>query len=180
MNKVFIAASLDGFIADVNGGLEWLQIIPNPKNIDMGYNSFISSIDAIIMGRNTFETVCGFDCDWPYSKPVFVLSNSIEVLPEAYASKAELVSGDINKIISDLALKGLHDLYIDGGATIQSFLNAGLIDELIITTMPVLLGGGSSLFGELKREIKLKLIKSNILLGHIVQNYYKIEKDKHK
>ncbi|SHJ20520.1 dihydrofolate reductase family protein [Aquimarina spongiae] len=76
-NKVFIATSLDGYIADKDGGIDWLHAIPNPDNIDMRYNEFTSQIDALVMGRTTFETVCGFDIDWPYSKKVFVLSNSL-------------------------------------------------------------------------------------------------------
>ena len=76
-NKVFIATSLDGHIADKNGEIDWLHAIPNPDNIDMGYQDFITQIDAIVMGRNTFETVCNFDMDWPYEMPVFVLSNTV-------------------------------------------------------------------------------------------------------
>jgi len=92
-NLVYIAASLDGFISDKDDGLDWLQSIPNPNNLDFGYASFIDRIDAIVMGRKTFEKVCSFDCDWPYSKPVFVLSNSLSALPEEYERKAELITG---------------------------------------------------------------------------------------
>ena len=77
-NIVFIATSLDGYIADKDGELDWLQSIPNPENLDMGWVDFIERIDAVVMGRNTFDMVCSFDCDWPYSKPVFVLSNSLQ------------------------------------------------------------------------------------------------------
>ena len=80
-NLVFIATSLDGCIADKNGGLDWLHSIPNPENEDMGYPAFISQIDALVMGRTSFETVCGFDVDWPYSQPVFVLSNTLDTIP---------------------------------------------------------------------------------------------------
>ena len=76
-NIVFIATSLDGYIADKNGGLGWLQSTPNPENLDMGWVDLIDRFDALVMGRKTFEKVCSFDCDWPYSKPVFVLSNSM-------------------------------------------------------------------------------------------------------
>ena len=82
-NIVYIATSLDGYISDKDGGLEWLQMVPNPDNLDFGWADFMSRIDAIVMGRITFETVCGFDCDWPYSKPVFVLSNTLTSLPDA-------------------------------------------------------------------------------------------------
>ena len=93
-NKVFIATSIDGFIADKKGGIDWLTSIPNPENNDMGYGEFISGINAIVMGRNTFQTVCGFDIDWPYTKPVFVLSNTMESIPKDYRGKAELMKGN--------------------------------------------------------------------------------------
>lgn len=80
-NIVFIATSLDGYISDKDGGLDWLQSVPNPDNLDMGWAGFIGRIDAVVMGLNTFDVVCNFDCAWPYSKPVFVLSNSLESLP---------------------------------------------------------------------------------------------------
>ena len=83
-NLVYSATSLDGYISDKDDGLDWLQSIPNPNNLDFGWADFIDRIDAIIMGRKTFEKVCGFDCDWPYSKPVFVLSNSLSSLPHEY------------------------------------------------------------------------------------------------
>jgi dihydrofolate reductase len=81
-NLVFIAKSLDGYIADKDGGIDWLHSIPNPDQIDMGYNKFIDRIDAIVMGRKTYETVCGFDIPWPYTKPVFVVSNTLKEVPE--------------------------------------------------------------------------------------------------
>ena len=77
-NTVFIATSLDGYIADKDGGLDWLNSIPNPDNLDMGWVNFIDRIDALVMGRRTFDKVCSFNCEWPYCKPVFVLSNSLE------------------------------------------------------------------------------------------------------
>jgi dihydrofolate reductase len=89
-NIAFIATSLDGYIADKNGGLDWLHSIPNPDQNDMGYELFIKHIDALVMGRTTFETVCNFDIDWPYSKPVFVLSRTLEMIPEKYKDKAAL------------------------------------------------------------------------------------------
>jgi dihydrofolate reductase len=81
-NLVFIAQSLDGYIADRNGGLEWLNAVPNPDRQDLGYESFYQGTDALVMGRNTFETVCGFETDWPYDKPVFVLSRTLDSVPE--------------------------------------------------------------------------------------------------
>lgn len=171
-NTVYIAQSLDGYIADKNGSLEWLEMVPNPEGLDLGFSDFIENIDALIMGRTTYETVCAFDMPWPYTKPVFVLSNSLQTIHPKAKDHVEIVNGSLPSILEDLHEQGFNDLYIDGGRTIQSFLQEGLIDELIITTLPILLGGGSSLFGILPKQISLKLIKSEILLDQMVQSTY--------
>jgi dihydrofolate reductase len=170
---VYIATSLDGYIADRNGGLDWLQSIPNPDKLDYGWGDFMARIDAIVMGRNTFEVVCGFDCAWPYSKPVFVLSNSLTSLPEEYEGKAELINGSLSEVLQAIHRKGYTQLYIDGGATIQSFLKEDLIDELIITIIPILLGGGIPLFGELPEHMSFEHVKTEVLLDAMVQNHYR-------
>lgn len=178
MNKniVFIAKSLDGYIADRNGGLDWLHAIPNPDNNDMGYSELMSAIDAVVMGRTTFETVIGFDVPWPYEKHVFVLSNSLKTVPEELEGKVSLMKGTPQEILDQIHQKGYFKLYIDGGSTIQSFLKEDLIDELRITTIPILLGGGFSLFGDLSEPLEFELINSKVFLGHIVQNCYKRKK----
>lgn len=173
VNSVFIAQSLDGYITDKYGGLNWLHSIPNINNDDMGYNSFIAGCDAIIMGRKTFETVCGFDVEWPYEIPVFVLSNTLKSISDRYTDKAVLINGPVKSILSDMHQKGYSRLYIDGGTTIQEFLKEDLIDELIITTFPVLLGGGSRLFSELPEDLTFGLEGTRIFLGEIVQTHYK-------
>jgi len=171
-NTVYIATSIDGFIADRNGGLDWLQSVPNPDQLDLGFAAFIESIDAIVMGRNTFDVVCSFDIDWPYTKPVFVLSRTLEAIPEKYITYAELVSGKPKDVLSIINNKGYNKLYIDGGATIQGFLEEDLIDDLIISKIPILLGGGAKLFSELPKEISFEHIETKVLLGHIVQSHY--------
>lgn len=172
-NSVFIATSLDGFIADKDGGLDWLNSIPNPENIDMGYNSFTNQIDAFVMGRITFETVCGFDIEWHYQKPVFVLSNSLQEIPENLKEKVFLVKGTLPEVLEQIHRKGFHKLYIDGGKTIQSFLREDLIDEMIITTIPILLGSGFSLFGELTKQLNFECVSSKIFLNQIVQCHFR-------
>ena len=169
---MFLATSLDGFIADKNNGLEWLEMIPNPDNNDMGYGEFIKDIDAIIMGRTTFDVVLSFGIDWPYNIPVFVVSNSLQQAPEKYKDKVEIVAGTPAEIQAELHAKGFKNLYIDGGQIIQSFLAADLIDDLIITTIPILLGGGIPLFGDLSNEMKFELTKSEVYLEQIVQSHY--------
>lgn len=171
-NSVFIATSIDGYISDRNGGLDWLNSIPNLDNDDMGYVEFTNRIDALVMGRTTFETVIGFDVPWPYSKPVFVLSNKLKEIPESHKGKAFLVSGTITEILAHIHDKGYERLYIDGGTTIRNFLKADLIDEMILTTIPILLGGGSPLFGELPVELKFELIGSKTYLNQISQSHY--------
>jgi len=171
-NMVFIATSLDGFIADKNGNIEWLHSIPNPDQIDMGYSEFTSQIDALVMGRVTFETVCGFDIDWPYQKPVFVLSNTMTKIPEKFKDKAQYIKGTIKEILDKIHQKGYYRLYIDGGRTIQSFLKEDLIDEMTITIIPILLGGGIPLFTELPTQLNFECVDSKIYLDKIVQNQF--------
>jgi dihydrofolate reductase len=171
-NKVFIATSMDGYIADHQGNIEWLHSIPNPDNDDMGYGAFMDEIDALLMGRNTFETICGFDVPWPYSIPVFVLSHQLQEIPSDYQKHAQLVKGDLKEVLNTIHAQGYHNLYIDGGTTIQHFLNADLIDEMIITNIPILLGSGTPLFGELKEPLHFKCIQTKHYLNAIAQNHY--------
>ncbi|WP_261905005.1 dihydrofolate reductase family protein [Vibrio fortis] len=171
-NIVFIAASLDGYIADKEGGLDWLQSVPNPDNDDLGYNALMERVDALVMGRNTMDIVLSFGIDWPYTKPVYVLSNTLTEVPTELEGKVFLVKGELSTIVSDLNKQGLKDLYIDGGVTIQSFLKEDLIDEMIITTIPILLGGGSPLFGELTSPLHFELKNSETYLGQIVQSQF--------
>lgn len=171
-NKVFIATSLDGKIADKNGNIEWLHSIPNPDLIDMGYGEFMSGIDALVMGRTTFETVCGFEMDWPYDKPVFVLSNRLTKVPKQFEGKAEIVNGALKEILTKINGKGYNNLYIDGGKTIQSFLNENLIDEMTITIIPYILGGGTPLFTEMSNSLEFKCVESKVYLDKVVQNKF--------
>lgn len=171
-NKVFIATSLDGFIADRNNGIAWLEMVPNPDKDDCGYNAFIAGVDALVMGRTTFDTVAGFD-KWYYSKPVFVLSNTLTSLPQGFEDKAELIKGDLNEVIDTLHKRGFNNLYIDGGKTIQHFLEADLIDELIVTKLPILLGDGPALFGWLPGHLEWEHTHTDVYLGQLVQSHYK-------
>ncbi|TQO37434.1 dihydrofolate reductase [Arenibacter algicola] len=172
-NLVFIGASLDGYIADRNGGLNWLTAIPNPEQSDMGYTEFMGQVDALVMGRKTFETVCGFEGDWPYAKPIFIVSRTLDTIAEEYRDKAELVKGSLVQILEKIHNKGYHRLYIDGGVTIQNFLKEDLIDEITITTIPIVLGGGSALFSVLPKELEFTLVESKIFLNQLVQSHYR-------
>ncbi|MGE3609566.1 MAG: dihydrofolate reductase family protein [Bacteriovoracaceae bacterium] len=175
-NKVFIATSVDGFIADKDGSVDWLNENPSPSGSDGGFTNFMETVDALIMGRNTFQTVLGLGIDWPYSKKVFVLSNSLKEIDKSLKDKVEIVSGDIKKIVQNLNDRGFKNLYIDGGQTIQSFLKENLIDELIITRVPIILGGGVPLFGELPHKIRLEHCGTKTLDNGMVQSHFKTKK----
>ena len=172
-NRVFIATSLDGYIADRDGGLDWLHATPNPDELDFGYSQFMESIQAVVMGRKTFEVVSSFDIDWPYTKPVFIASDSLESIPAPYHQHVELVSGSPDQITRQLNERGFEQCYIDGGATIRRFLDADLIDELTITRLPILLGGGVPLFTELNRSLGFQHVHTEVWLDTLVQTCYR-------
>ena len=172
-NIVYVGTSLDGFIADKDHGLDWLNNVANPHQDDMGFAEFMSRIDALVMGRKTFEIVDGFDCDWPYTKPVFVASHSLQSIPEHLQDKVFLTKGSPEDITADLKRKGFNHLYIDGGSTIQQFLNSDMIDELIIGRIPIVLGGGIPLFGELSEPLQFEHIETKVHFNTITQSTYK-------
>lgn len=172
-NSVFIATSLDGYIAGKNDSLAFLDAIPEINQIDTGYEAFTANIDALVMGRVTFEIVKGFGTEWPYKKPVFVLSNSLKEVPAEYKDKVFPISGSLTEVLHKIHEQGYHRLYIDGGKTIQSFLKEDLIDDMVITTIPILIGGGSSLFGELSDQLEFECTKSIVFLDKIAQNHYR-------
>ena len=175
---VYIATSLDGFIAKPDGDIEWLH---NPEYgpMDEGglsYEQFITDIDAIVMGRNTFEKVLEFD-SWPYDgTTVVVLTNRPIEVPGELQEKVITASGEPEHVIQEMTGKGFRNLYIDGGLTIQRFLAAGLIDEVTITQIPIILGDGIPLFGKMEKEIPLTLIDSTVYKNGFVQFRYVVSK----
>lgn len=170
-NYIYIAQSLDGFIADKDGGIDWLNEIPRPEGDDFGFAEFISNIDAILMGRNTFEVVLSFGF-WPYEKPVFVLSHSLSEVPTHLQEKSKIIHGDLQNVIRQLNDQGYQKLYIDGGKLIQSSLKENLIDELIITTVPILLGEGIPLFTSLQQPIKLTHKETKVFSNGLTMSHY--------
>jgi dihydrofolate reductase len=169
--SVFVGASVDGFIARVDGGLDWL---PAGGGEPHGYDEFMAGVDAIVIGRNTFEIVLGFD-PWPYGdKRVVVLSSRPLDLSVVRGGRVEQRAGDPATIIADLAADGAPNLYIDGGITIQRFLRAGLIERLIVTRVPVLIGEGIPLFGSLDRDIRLSHVATRSYPSGLVQSDYRI------
>jgi dihydrofolate reductase len=172
---VYIAQSLDGFIAKKDGDITWLEEFPNPDGSDFGFSDFMKKIDALLMGRNTYEKVLTFGF-WPYEKPVYVISNTIKVVPENLEGKVFIVRGEILEILESLENKGLKSIYVDGGKLIQSFLSEDLIDTMIITTMPVILGEGLPLFASIGRELKWDLVESQVLNKYAVKSEYSRKK----
>jgi dihydrofolate reductase len=174
-NIVYIATSMDGFISSEDGSLDWLECVPNPEGSDLGFGDFIADIDALIMGRKTFETIVGFDLGWHYPVPGIVLSTTMQTIPAEFRGSVELAAGAPEDIVALTASKGFRRLYIDGGNTIQRFLQADLIDELIVSQLPILLGGGERLFGRLSSPLNFELVDTQVLLGQIVKQHYRRE-----
>ncbi len=170
-NIVYIATSLDGYIAGEDGNLDWLTGLPNPDGSDFGFSDFMERIDALVMGRKTFETAIEFD-EWPYSMPVFILSNSMSSVPEKISDKAQILKGDPLSLTEYLNGNGFINLYIDGGRTIQNFLKYDLIDEMIITRIPVLLGKGISLFGYNNIVLNFDHISTDVYNNMLVKSRY--------
>ncbi|MBZ5681640.1 MAG: dihydrofolate reductase family protein [Acidobacteriia bacterium] len=167
--SVFVGTSLDGFIARANGDFDFL---PPGGGEPHGYNEFIASVDAIVIGRNTFEKVLTLG-DWPYGKKrVVVLSNRPVDLSLASGGVVEQMAGSPAEIVAQLAATGANHLYVDGGITIQEFLRAGLVQRLIITRVPVLIGDGIPLFSTLPRDILLRHVATRQYPSGLVSSEY--------
>lgn len=172
--SVFIATSLDGFIARENGDLDWLPTGHGDGGEDYGYKAFMETVDVLIMGRNTYEKVLTFGA-WPYeTTPVIVLSSRPLAIPTHLSATVESISAAPAELVARLAARGARHLYIDGGKAIQGFLDAGLIQRLIITRVPVLLGRGIPLFGPLHRDSVLRHIDTRHFPNGLVQSEYEV------
>jgi dihydrofolate reductase len=170
---VFVATSLDGFIARRDGGLDWLQSA-NSAGEDHGYDGFIDRMDGIVMGRATFDVVRRFD-PWPYDKPVLVLSRSLDPadLPLPLAGQIT-VARSLTQALTTAQERGWARVYVDGGATIRACLAAGAISDMVITRIPVLLGDGLPLFGPLSRDVPLAHRETRSFPSGLVQSRYEV------
>ncbi|MCB0790378.1 MAG: dihydrofolate reductase family protein [Flavobacteriales bacterium] len=171
--SVFCGVSIDGFIARTDGALDFLEGDGTAEMGDHGYEAFMAGIDAIVMGRHSFEKVLSFDT-WPYAKPVVVLSSGPVDLSAAQARGANVacMNASPEEVVAQLAARDLYHLYVDGGITVQRFLRTGRIDRLIVTRLPVLIGQGIPLFGPLEKDIRFKLVASRSFPGGLVQSEY--------
>ena len=168
--SVFVGISVDGFMARTDGGLDFL---PEGGGEPHGYDEFMSTVDALVIGRKTYETVLGFG-SWAYGKkPVFVLSTR-ELAPSPAGALVQRMTGAPEEIVAKLGKLGVHHIYVDGGLTIQGFLRAGLIQRLIITRVPVLIGNGVPLFGAVAQDIRLKHIATRQYASGLVQSEYEV------
>ncbi len=174
---VYVATSLDGFIARSDGNLDWLPKVRSGSgnaSEDYGYRALIDSVDFIVMGRRTYEKTMSLG-EWPYGdKSVVVLASQPVDIPDHLASSVEVMSGPAPEIVRRLAERGAKHIYVDGGKTIHRFLEAGLIGRLIISRIPIVLGSGIPLFRPLTRDIRLRHIRSRPFRNGIVQSEYEV------
>lgn len=171
---VFIATSLDGYIARPDGDIDWLLQRDDPDE-DHGYSDFIADKDMIVMGRGSYEKVVTFD-PWPYDRPVLVLSSQLAnaPVPDALKGKVRFSAWTPAQAMQALARDNVRRIYVDGGRLVQSFLRDGLIDDIVVTTVPVLIGAGRPLFGTLSRDVDLKLVSSRSFPSGLVQSTYRV------
>lgn len=171
---VFIATSLDGFIARTDGDIGWLLERDDPAE-DHGYPAFIADKDAIVMGRGCYEKVLTMG-EWAYDRPVLVLSRQLagKPVPDNLQGKVRFSDSTPAQAMAQLEAAGARRVYVDGGRLVQSFLRDGLIADLVVTTVPVLIGTGRPLFGALPRDVSLALESSRRFPSGLVQSTYRV------
>jgi len=180
--SVFIATSVDGFIARPDDGLDWLTGTPDDEltgehdpDQDFGYGDFLATVDALLMGRGTYDVVSGFAGDWPYgATPVYVWTSHSDDLAPKEGSILRPVSGSLDEVMARLVADGIDHVYVDGGKVIRQCLAAGVIDRMTISTPPVLIGEGIPLFGGTGDDIRLELVSWETFDGGMVQRVYDV------
>ena len=177
--SVHIATSLDGYIATKDNGLDWLHSAGKPEvEVDAGWQSYVESVDCMIMGRSTMQVISQMNLtpeQWPYGDlRIIVLSNTLTTAPDNMQGKIELYSGDIHALVAKLESDGHKHAYIDGGATVQTFINLELLNEITISYAPVLLGDGIPLFANLNKSVKLANAKATAFANDFTQMSYDV------
>lgn len=169
--SVFVGVSVDGFLARCDGRLDFLDAGGSEPH---GFEEFFATVDALVIGRNTFEVVLAFP-EWPYGeKRVVVLSSQRLDLTALSGKPVEQMAGEPAEIVARLAAGGVRHIYVDGGVTIQRFLRAGLVETLTVTRVPVLIGDGIPLFGSLPHDVLLRHVATRTYAGGLVQSDYEI------
>ena len=191
--SIFIAPSVDGYIATEDGGVNWLEMVAKPvsekeassdlmKHFNMSMPNYMKNVDCMIIGRKLMEVLSSFNLtpeQWPYGNTrIISLSNTIKEAPSNLKNKVEMYSGSIPKLITKLEQDGYTHAYIDGGTTITTFLNLQLINEMTLTQAPVLLGSGIPLFGKLLKQINLEDAKATAFPNNFVELKYKVKYQK--
>lgn len=171
---VYLGMSLDGFVARPDDGLDFLPDAPDGD--DFGFSAFLATVDAIVMGRRTFDVVLGFGpARWPYGRTrLVVLSRTLVALPDGAPDTVELARGHPAEVLRRLAAEGVDHVYVDGALTARTFLVAGLVDVLNVTHVPVLIGDGIRLWGRLPGDVRLRLLDSRVLAGGLVRSVYAV------
>ena len=182
--SAFIAMSVDGYIATVDGGVDWLEEAGNsevgdrPTVGDGGFADYLASVDCMVMGRHCLEKIASFELtaeQWPYGDiPIFALSRTLTQVPDALPGKVEIYSGEIPDLISSLESESFTHAYVDGGATITSFLRLGLLNEICVTQVPLILGDGLPLFGQIGKRIRLSEAESTTYSNDFIQWKYRV------
>jgi dihydrofolate reductase len=169
--NVFIACSLDGFIAGPDDDLSWLPHPPEDSNDDYGWGDFIGDIGCILMGRNTYDAVEAMDVAWPHKERDTIVATNRPLI--AAPPRVDSAGGTIEELIAMAKRRAApRHVYIDGGNLIRQALDKELIDELIVTVCPSILGAGSPLFAGAKRRHALRLTAKRELAGGVVQLTY--------
>jgi dihydrofolate reductase len=168
--SVFVGISVDGFMARLDGSLDFL---PEGGGEPHGYEEFMRTVDALVIGRNTYETVLGFG-GWFYGEKLVCVLSSRELAPAPAGAIVQHMAGEPRDIVAKLSAQGIGHIYVDGGLTIQQFLRAGLIQRLVVTRVPVLIGTGIPLFGPLERDILLRHVVTQSYASGLVQSEYEV------
>lgn len=171
--KLFIATTIDGFIAREDGSLDWLEEMPNPEGLDYGYGNFITDIDVVIMGRTTYEEIIGFGVDWPYANcDSFVVTSDKNY--KVKTEKTEVLNGIDLKVINEIKSSSKKNIWIiGGGKLISEFINLSLVDEMTLSLIPIILGKGIKLFPNNPSESNFQLLDVKSFNTGIVNLRYK-------
>lgn len=170
--SAFIATSLDGYIARPDQSIDWLENATSDATEDYGYEDFISSVSSVVMGRKTFQRILTFP-EWPYRhQRVIVMSKTMKAVPPSLRDSVQLFDGSAAQLVEILEAEGDTHIFVDGSRVIQMFINEALLSDIVVTTLPILIGEGISLFGPLEHDVRLDHMSTRAYQNGFVQSYY--------